>query len=181
MLRRRRYVVFVVILLGFIWFVIVPLFSKDDLAVALQRHGETRHSAADGLNALEGSRPLHSLKRTTRNTQVHSSDTVANAGDDDDDLSEIEFPPPELPAFKSGKVKSNERNAHVVGVWIDDTRHRRRGRATPRAPVQTSKFNKSHHKQVNAPGETSMLICLHYIHSCIFLVQLPGLSQSLHY
>lgn len=166
MLRRRRNVLFAALLLGLVWIVVMPLFSKDDSAVTL--HGQHRH-LADGLDIPEGSQPL---QRTARNTQEHLRDMVANAGNDDD-LSEIEFPQPELPVNSFfGKVKSTVRPAYREVGWLRASRHNRHGRVTSSAPVATSKFDQSHQKRVNAPGKKGVIICLCYIHSCIFWLRL---------
>lgn len=150
MIRRRRNVIFVVLLLGVAWFIVRPLLSENSSTDELkQKVG--RRSSVDESEIPDDLDNLRSLKKVAKNKLAFQYDTKDANGDD---LGEIEYLHTE-PKLPSVEVKENTFRLYPVSTMFPVATRFLRGRVVT---LKRISFN-----QFNPPGKKELIFAHLYI------------------
>lgn len=137
MIRRRRNVIFLVLLLGVGWFIVRPLLSANSSTDELKQNIGHRLSV-DKFDVPDDVENLRSLKKVAKNNLAFQYDVKDANGDD---LSEIEYLHTELPKHPFVEVKKDSLRLYSASTMFPLATRFLRGRIVSLKRISFNQFN----------------------------------------
>lgn len=137
MIRRRRNVIFLVLLLGVGWFIVRPLLSANSSTDELKQNIGHRLSV-DKFDVQDDVENLRSLKKVAKNNLAFQYDVKDANGDD---LSEIEYLHTELPKHPFVEVKKDSLRLYSASTMFPLATRFLRGRIVSLKRISFNQFN----------------------------------------